>query len=73
MICLEAQVPSGAAKFVELEALRWENRRLSDARLEAETQACLAVVTCSFYDVLTWWKHTWASLPWWIDCSSSMQ
>ncbi len=33
-----AQVPSAAANFVELEALRWENRKLTDAKLVAETQ-----------------------------------
>ncbi|KAK9907558.1 hypothetical protein WJX75_005941 [Coccomyxa subellipsoidea] len=32
-------VPSAAANFVELEALRWENRKLTDAKLVAETQA----------------------------------
>jgi hypothetical protein len=31
-------VPSAAANFVELEALRWENRKLTDAKLVAETQ-----------------------------------
>lgn len=32
------QVPSAAANFVELEALRWENRKLADAKAVAETQ-----------------------------------
>ena len=32
------QVPTSAANFVELEALRWENRKLSDAKAVAETE-----------------------------------
>lgn len=36
---IQLQVPSAAANFVELEALRWENRKLADAKLVAETQA----------------------------------
>ncbi|BDA50927.1 probable Kinesin-like protein KIFC3 at C-terminar half [Coccomyxa sp. Obi] len=35
----DREVPSAAANFVELEALRWENRKLADAKLAAETQA----------------------------------
>ena len=45
-----AQVPSAAANFVELEALRWENRKLTDAKLVAETQVkslVLYIPTCS--------------------------
>jgi hypothetical protein len=33
------QVPRAAAHFVELEALRWETRKLSDAKVAAEAQA----------------------------------
>lgn len=32
------QVPTSAANFVELEALRWENRKLCDAKAVAETE-----------------------------------
>ena len=32
------QVPTSAANFVELEALRWENRKLSEAKATAETE-----------------------------------
>lgn len=35
---LLCQVPTSAANFVELEALRWENRKLSDAKAVAETE-----------------------------------
>ena len=31
-------MPTSAANFVELEALRWENRKLSDAKAVAETE-----------------------------------
>ena len=35
---LFVQVPTSAANFVELEALRWENRKLSEAKATAETE-----------------------------------
>ena len=31
-------MPTSAANFVELEALRWENRKLSEAKATAETE-----------------------------------
>lgn len=37
------QVPTSAANFVELEALRWENRKLSDAKAVAETEVQIIV------------------------------
>ncbi len=37
------QVPTSAANFVELEALRWENRKLSDAKAVAETEVQIVV------------------------------
>ena len=40
------QVPTSAANFVELEALRWENRKLSDAKAVAETEVQIVVHLC---------------------------
>ncbi len=44
------QVPTSAVNFVELEALRWENRKLSDAKAVAETEVRFPVRIAA-----SWW------------------